>query len=425
MTITGGHFGTVATDNPVKIGNNYCYVIETADAEITCRIGDLTTQSATTEALLIVFARTTEEMVCSTGSDCFYEYAAPVSTATGISSSFDTASNSIHVTVTGSGFGTDTSTTSLLIDDIEQTTVSVADGSAVFQVTDMLDSSSSSIKFYTYEGTPNDQSTTSSHSFTPALVSVLPSTGSSGGAKLTVTGVGFGTSTSSVNVNHVESGQDICSSTEITAYGQFTCYTIAQEILASDTLKLVVDGSSYDCANTDTSQCAFEALDATSPTVSAISLIDSTTLEFTGINLVDTADSINCNMMGVTGTGVSSDSQTKVTCTFDKGVPATDAEVTPTLVFVVTDTSEDTALTGDQTISNPLTVVGGQTGLTCSFEGGCHYNIESTGLASTLSGNSANTVTVCNQSCEIDIDASDADNAKCTLPSLMTTYSAD
>lgn len=69
-------------------------------------------------------------------------------------------------------------------------------------------------------------------------------------------------------------------------------------------------------------------------------------------------------------------------------------------------------------------MVGGQSGLTCSFEGGCHYNIEATGLASTLAGNSDNSVTVCNQRCEIDLDASDADNAKCTLPALMTTYSA-
>lgn len=43
LTLTGRHFGTVATDNPVKVGNHYCYVIETADTEITCRIGDLTT----------------------------------------------------------------------------------------------------------------------------------------------------------------------------------------------------------------------------------------------------------------------------------------------------------------------------------------------------------------------------------------------
>lgn len=95
LTLTGNHFGTVATDNPVKIGNNYCYIISTADTEITCRIGDLTTQSATTEALVIIFARTTEEMLCSATDDCKFEYAAPTGTVTGISSQYDTASNTI------------------------------------------------------------------------------------------------------------------------------------------------------------------------------------------------------------------------------------------------------------------------------------------------------------------------------------------
>jgi len=164
-------------------------------------------------------------------------------------------------------------------------------------------------------------------------VSVSPNTGSSGGARLVVTGVGFGINSSSVNLEH--GGENICASTEITAYGSFICYTIAKEIQSSDELKLVVNGSSFACANSNASECAFEALDATSPTVSGITLLDSTTLEFTGTGLVDTADSINCNMLGVTGTGVSSDSGTKVTCTFAKGVPATDSDVTPTLVFVV------------------------------------------------------------------------------------------
>jgi hypothetical protein len=44
VTITGKHFGTVATDNPVKIGDNYCYVETTADTQITCRVGKLTSQ---------------------------------------------------------------------------------------------------------------------------------------------------------------------------------------------------------------------------------------------------------------------------------------------------------------------------------------------------------------------------------------------
>jgi hypothetical protein len=41
ITITGRHFGSVYTDNPVKIGNNYCHVLTTADTRITCRIGNL------------------------------------------------------------------------------------------------------------------------------------------------------------------------------------------------------------------------------------------------------------------------------------------------------------------------------------------------------------------------------------------------
>jgi len=130
-------------------------------------------------------------------------------------------------------------------------------------------------------------------------------------------------------------------------------------------------------------------------------------------------------MLGFTGTGAAS-STTEVTCTFDKGVPSSDAEVSPTVVFVRDSAStEDTALNASSlTVTNPLTVVGGQTGLTCSFAGGCHYNIEATGLASALAGDPDNTVTVCNRACEIDIEASDANNAKCTLPSLMTTFSA-
>lgn len=167
-------------------------------------------------------------MQCNTVDNCLFEYAAPTSTASAISSSFDAASKSIQVTITGSGFGTDASTTSLIIDEIEQTTVSVADGSAVFQITHLYDSSSSYIKFYTSEGTPNSASSVSSHSFTPALVSVSPNTGSSGGAKLVVKGVGFGVESTSVNLEH--GGENICASTEITDYGTFTCYTIAKEI---------------------------------------------------------------------------------------------------------------------------------------------------------------------------------------------------
>ena len=38
LTITGAHFGLEATDNPVKVGDNYCIVESTSDNEIKCRV---------------------------------------------------------------------------------------------------------------------------------------------------------------------------------------------------------------------------------------------------------------------------------------------------------------------------------------------------------------------------------------------------
>jgi hypothetical protein len=134
VTITGEHFGTTDTDNPVKIGDNYCYVLTTGDTEITCRIGDLTDQSADANALLLVFARVTEEMVCSTSDDCLFEYAAPTSTITGILSTIDVATNSLLVEITGSDLGTDASKVELYIDDFAQIVISAADDSVMFQV---------------------------------------------------------------------------------------------------------------------------------------------------------------------------------------------------------------------------------------------------------------------------------------------------
>jgi len=42
LTLTGYHFGNEITDNPVKVGDNDCFVETTSDTEITCRIAELT-----------------------------------------------------------------------------------------------------------------------------------------------------------------------------------------------------------------------------------------------------------------------------------------------------------------------------------------------------------------------------------------------
>ena len=73
-------------------------------------------------------------------------------------------------------------------------------------------------------------------------------------------------------------------------------------------------------------------MDASSPTISAISLTDASTLTITGTNFDTEVNSIDCNMNGVFATGAV-DSETQVTCTFSKGVPLTTSETSPSLVF--------------------------------------------------------------------------------------------
>lgn len=138
-----------------------------------------------------------------------FDYIEPTATVTAISSSFDTTNNVIQITVTGSGLDSDPLTQQLVIDGYTQQSDTASGTQAVFTVTDMLDSSSDSVAFYTEAGTPNGASGISSISLTPKLVSISPSSGSAGGAKLTITGAGFGMS-STVNLYHQESGQNLC-----------------------------------------------------------------------------------------------------------------------------------------------------------------------------------------------------------------------
>ena len=44
LTLTGYHFGAQITDNPVKVGENHCYVESISDTQIKCRIEDLKQQ---------------------------------------------------------------------------------------------------------------------------------------------------------------------------------------------------------------------------------------------------------------------------------------------------------------------------------------------------------------------------------------------
>lgn len=165
-------------------------------------------------------------------------------------------------------------------------------------------------------------------------------------------------------------------------------------------------------------------MNANSPTITGITKTDDNTLTLTGDRLTF-GNEIDCVMVGITGVGANL--ATQITCTFAQGVPATETGVEPEIIFKRTQNGydeENWAVMGGNTITNPMGTPSGQSGLLCSFAGGCQYSISANGLAGALAGDDSNKVMMCEQECEVDLDASSATTAVCMLPSLMTTYSA-
>jgi hypothetical protein len=79
-------------------------------------------------------------------------------------------------------------------------------------VTEALDSSSKNVRVYFADGLATGSEAYTSADITPTLVSVSPSTGSSGGTLLTVTGTGFGVNTKGVTLWNVSTNKDVCKS---------------------------------------------------------------------------------------------------------------------------------------------------------------------------------------------------------------------
>lgn len=82
--------------------------------------------------------------------------------------------------------------------------------SATFAITEALDETTSDMRIYFNDGLPYDFDSHTTATMVPTLVSISPSSGSSGGTLLTVTGTGFGINTQLVNLVHTASGDEIC-----------------------------------------------------------------------------------------------------------------------------------------------------------------------------------------------------------------------
>jgi hypothetical protein len=198
ITINGYTFGTVDTDNPVKIGDTYCYVVTTSANQITCRVGPRT-ETTTDPQELIVFLKTSEEAVCDDGNDCMFTWIDSPSTVTNVYTEFDTTTNDYKLVIQGTGFTGDASTTQVLVDGVQQTITSISDTEIIIYGLTGITSTKASVQVYFPEGIPNGNNLLSAGvTFAPKLVSVSPSVGSPAGSILTASIKGVTTSTTSV-----------------------------------------------------------------------------------------------------------------------------------------------------------------------------------------------------------------------------------
>jgi len=115
-----------------------------------------------------------------------------------------------------------------------------------------------------------------------------------------------------------------------------------------------------------------------------------------------------------------------VTAVFTLGVPiSVDASI-PNLSFLKTDSTEELFAKTTSELTNALTVSDSTSGLTCSFAGGCEYEVTSDSLAIMMSNDSTqNYISVCDEVCVYNETASSATSVKCNIPEVSTIYSND
>jgi hypothetical protein len=416
VTITGENFSNDPLDNPVKIGDNYCYVITTSTTQITCRT-DLLSANTVGDQLVLVFLKTSEEAATPNDDDINFTYANPSAEVTDIQVEFDSTQFKHRVVVTGTGFD---SSIELLVDGFQQTLESQTATTAYFTLSAMSTASTSNVVVYTSEGYPEGAEITHSLDVDPALMAIDPAIGNAGGTKIKVTGSGFGTST--VGLNLKANGVYICSSVEIIEFGKFYCYTMTGdiELANSTTLFISKNGTVNETSYYTASDVIFSQVETIS--VSSVS-VSGSSITFTGSGFL--ADhTATAKVGGVSADTVTVNSANEVVAQWSTtGIPA--STKMPELHFVHTDGYGYYAkFADDLTFEKVQTVVSSTSALECSFAGGCTYTIESEGLYATLL-DSANSIKVCGSTCAIKTDLSDQTNAVCELDKLATTYSVD
>lgn len=272
---------------------------------------------------------------------------------------------------------------------------------------------------YTAEGIPEGGQIAQAIESSPSILAINPSTGSSAGSKILVSGTGFGTETSGLEL--LADGSSLCAEVEIIAFGEFICTTNEMEVAVGAIITVSIDN-----VEQTLSHIAAEAIYSQTETMTVTSAtLSGYTIEVEGSGF-PTADYVAyATFAGVEASIVSCSSSTMCTAVWsDYGIGPVTAGA-PTIWFEHNDGySHYATISSSIELSKALEVTTTSEGLTCSFAGGCTYAIASEGLYAALI-DSANEIKMCGSTCVLREDLSDMSYAVCEVPSLSTTYSTD
>ena len=336
-----------------------------------------------------MFLKTSEEAKCAAAVCQNYQFTSSLPTVTGVQAVYDSAAHVWQVQVTGTSFLSQGTAATLFVNEVEQSMASITSTLVNFHLTSVPNHSVTNMKLYFDIGAPAGSSLVSAGvTIYPQIKEVLPSLGTTQGTLMIIDAPGVGSNETGYTVMN-STGASICRSVRAVAYGRLECLT-NQSVIAATQVSIKQDSSSsstatYTCANQDTTKCAFEQPAATSAPPSSLPDVSDVQAQgaplnqvvFTGTNFFTTGYSALATFHGIAADTVTVDSATQVTATWTHGLPLVATPAIPALGFQHTTDGfvYNASQTGAQPVANALSLVSSTSSPSCSFAGGCAYEL--------------------------------------------------
>lgn len=151
-------------------------------------------------------------------------------------------------------------------------------------------------------------------------------------------------------------------------------------------------------------------------------------IEFTGTNFFLESDGYKAFVSygGAMADEVIVSSDKKVKAKWNLGLPPLGTDLAPKLWFDKDGTQERYYAKVEGKIKKDLTIVGASSDLSCSFAGGCEFQIDADGLSTILhTDQNNNYISVCDERCVFKNEKSNFGQAVCNIPKMSTVYSND